>query len=63
MNFNLKGPLYERVDPEALALLKSMLETDPSQRIKASQALEHSYLRDVFVGDEKVSSPRPTEVS
>ncbi|KAM3136310.1 hypothetical protein pb186bvf_011609 [Paramecium bursaria] len=33
--------------PKALSLLKSMLEKDPEQRIKASEALKHAYFADL----------------
>ena len=62
MKFNLQSNDYSKLDPEAIDLLGRMLERDPSDRITASQALEHPYLRGCRESmDEKMVSPCATE--
>jgi serine/threonine protein kinase len=44
MRFNLNSPIYQSVNEQALDLLKKMLHTNPQERIKAAEILEHPFL-------------------
>jgi serine/threonine protein kinase len=43
-NFSLDSPSYERVDPQAMDLLRRMLLLDPKERITAEEMLRHPFL-------------------
>ena len=40
----LEGEVYKKIDSAALDLLSKMLKSSPSERISASEALQHQYL-------------------
>lgn len=43
-SFNLNSSFYERVEPQAMSLLKKMLALDPKERITAEEMLHHPFL-------------------
>lgn len=43
MSFNLEAEQYSKIDHQAMDLLKKMLKSNPQERIKAKNALQHSY--------------------
>lgn len=43
MKFNLHSSLYNTVDPQAMDLLRKMLEIDPHSRIPASRLINHPF--------------------
>lgn len=48
LDFDLSHPKYQVIDPKALALMKRMLEADPTKRITASEAMENQYFWDMI---------------
>ena len=42
--FNLNASMYDRVDPQAMDLLKKMLELNPTERMTAEDMLRHPFL-------------------
>ena len=46
------------IEPDALDLIKKLLEYDPEKRLSASQALKHPYFKDLHEeSEEPVSKP------
>jgi len=43
-DFKLEGREYDKLDPQAMDLMVSMLKVDPKQRINSTAALQHPYL-------------------
>ena len=43
MKFNLNSSQYSMVDPQAIDLLRKMLEIDPYTRIPASRLINHPF--------------------
>ena len=48
--------MYPAADPQAIELLKRMLEFNPSKRCTADEALKHDFLKGVGQEDEKIRS-------
>jgi serine/threonine protein kinase len=49
MKFDLNAPIYSKIDPIELALLKGMLSVDPKTRITAAEALSHPFFRNEII--------------
>lgn len=47
MSFNLESEVYSNMDKNAIQLLKMMLTANPQKRIKAEEALNHSYFNGI----------------
>jgi serine/threonine protein kinase len=47
-NRNISKTISEKIDPEALQLLDSLLEFHPAKRISAIDAMKHPYFSDIY---------------
>ncbi len=48
LDFDLSHPKYQAIDSKAMALMRKMLEADPTKRISAAEAMESQYFWDMM---------------